>query len=135
MRTLSLAILLALFAPNVLAQNNPTLTVHIVGKGEDSQRIAQAVTARVGSTARYTVGDSESEFWMIVMCFAMAKVVIHPSTQGMDGYVCYYHVEYFPAQLKPFQSLLTDNFRSDKFADLVEEIFDDFVSATSDEVL
>jgi hypothetical protein len=136
MRTLWVAFLLAVCVPNVLAQSiKPPLAVHIIGKTEDSERITQAISARVGSTTRYTVGNSESELWMFVTCFALEKIVTHPSTQGMDGYVCFYRVEYFPAQLKPFQSLLTNNLISGKFGVVVEDIFDAFVSATRDEVL
>jgi hypothetical protein len=66
----------------------------------------------------------------------MEGIVVSPATQGMDGYVCFYEVSYHPAQLMPFHSVLgLERLISGKFAQVVEEIFDDFVRETSDESL
>jgi hypothetical protein len=135
MRTLSVAVLLALFVPGVFAQSNPALAVKVFAENEDSKRIAQAVTARIGSTARYTVSTPGS-LWLDIMCFTMEGIVVSPATQGMDGYVCFYQVLYYPAQLMPFHSVLgMERLISGKFAQVVEEIFDQFVSETNDERL
>jgi len=65
-RLLQTFVLCALFAPSVLAQSKPAVTldfskaqplklaVNVVGDNAGSERIAQAVTARIGSTTRYT---------------------------------------------------------------------------------
>jgi hypothetical protein len=136
MRTLSVAILLALFVPNAHPQSNPTLTVHVFSENEESKRITQAVSARIGSTTRYTIAYLFAQLSVDIMCFTMEKIVVSPATQGMDGYVCFYSIQYQPTQLQPFHSVLgLDTLFAGKFAEVVEEIFDNFVSETSDERL
>jgi hypothetical protein len=136
MRILSAAVLLTLFVPKVLGQSKPTLAVNVLSETEDSKRIAQAVSARIGSTTRYAIGGTGERLSVDIMCFTMEGIVISPATQGMDGYVCFHQVFYYPAQLAPFDSVLgTQKLISGKFAQVVEEIFDQFVSETSDERL
>jgi hypothetical protein len=136
MRTLAVALLAALFVPNVLAQSNSPITVQVISETEDSERIVQALAARIGSTTRYKVTGSGSQLWLDIMCLTMEKVVIHPSTRGMDGFVCFHSIGYHPAELKPLYSVLgTQKLVTGKFADVVEDIFDKFVIGTSDERL
>lgn len=135
MRTLSVAVLLALFVPNVSGQGKPALAVNVFSETEDSKRIAQSISARIGSTTRYTVSTS-GPLWLDIMCFTMESIAISPATQGMDGYVCFYQVFYYPVELAPFDSVLgTQKAITGKFAVVVEDIFDEFVSETSDERL
>ena len=134
-KTLLVSFLLALFGPNVLARSSSNLAVHVISETEDSARVAKAVLARIDSTARYTVVDSKSLLSLDIMCFEIEKIISH-ATQGMDGYVCLDSVTYRTAQLAPFDSLLgTQQIIAGKFAEVVEHIFNKFVSETSDEKL
>ena len=134
-KTLSVAFLLALFGPYIFARSNSNVGVHVISETEDSARVAKAVSARIDSTARYTVVDSKSVLSLDIMCFEIEKIISH-ATQGMDGYVCYDSVAYRPGQLAPFESVLgTQQIIAGKFADVVERIFNKFVSETSDEKL
>lgn len=134
-KTLSVAFLLALFGPKVLARSNSNLGVHVISETEDSAPVAKAVSARIDSTARYTIVDSKSLLSLDIMCFEIEKIITH-STQRMDGYVCLDSTTYRPAQLAPFDSLLgTQQIIAGKFAEVVEHIFNKFVSETSDEKL
>ena len=134
-KSLSLVFLLTFFGPPVLARSKSNLEVHVISETEDSARVAKAVSARIDSTARYTIVDSKSLLLLDIMCFDIEKIISHAS-QGMDGYVCFHSVTYRPAQLAPFDSVLgTQKIIAGKFAEVVEHIFNRFVSETSDEKL
>jgi len=134
-KTLLVSFLLALFGPNVLARSSSNLAVHVISETQDSTRVAKAVSARIDSTARYTIVDSKSLLSLDIMCFEIEKNISN-ATQGMDGYVCYNSVVFRPPQLAPFESMLgTQQIIAGKFADIVERIFNKFVSETSDEKL
>ena len=129
--------LLVFCGANIQAQNQK-ITVSILSESPESERITQAVAARIGSTTRYTARTElgGSELALDVMCFSVEKIVVHRVTRGMDGYVCSYYTIYHPAQLFPLHTRLGHgNLDTGTFSEIVEDIFDKFVVDTSDEKL
>ena len=109
-------------------------TVIVIKETDTAASIKSGLDSRIGASSRYTVTEaSKAEIWVNVNCFTVESVVVSPATRGVDGYICSYRLEYLPQEAKPLKAHLVSGLIAGTSNQVIEDIFEQFVSKTSDE--
>lgn len=104
--------------------------IYLYQEGEDGTDVVKALKARIGVGSRYALLDKigGAEITLIIVCL--------PSSPAR-GYSCSYSLLLFPQTLKPLMVPLAGPYIviGPDAVSAAEKIFQEFVSATSDETL
>jgi hypothetical protein len=129
---LAVAVLTLAFASAAMAQSKP-ITVRVVGEPDKtSQQMANRLMGQIGSSNRYALVTENEDLESILLGVECVRDVIGQTQVGIS---CDINMSYWPVRDVALSANLTGGMATGDESSVAQNLFDDFVEATSDEKL